>query len=298
MVVESGRVPVLPGLIFARVEQGVPDVAAVVQHLARPGALLVIDLDDGGLAVGGDRVVIEEAGGRKAAVFELPPELRVLLLESVVVLEPRMEQVAAVLDVAFSGLPEDVEQVDALDGDVAEAAGLVRVPEDLVRPGPGLELLPHGLRVGLLEAVLLEDDRQDLRQDAGLLPVVGLAGQDVRLGKGVHGVGVLGDDHIVQPAADGLKAAEPVGALFLLGAVAQLPPVFGGHASALDADLAGLVLLQDARERAEPALVHGQGSVFFHWLLLPIFPYCFSGSISSSRCSTGRSGATGRDMQR
>ena len=75
----------------------------------------------------------------------------------------------------------------------------------------------------------------------------------------------------VQPAADGLKAAEPVGALFLLGAVAQLPPVFGGHASALDADLSGLVLLQDARERAEPALVHGQGSVFFHTSLLFTF---------------------------
>lgn len=60
---------------------------------------------------------------------------------------------------------------------------------------------------------------------------------------------MLGDDDIVEPAADAFEApvvGKPL--LALLEAVAQLPPVFRRHHPALQAGLAGLVFLQQRRE--------------------------------------------------
>ena len=64
---------------------------------------------------------------------------------------------------------------------------------------------------------------------------------------GLHGVGVLGDDDVVEPAADGAEVAGGggAGAFVLLEAVAELPPVFGGDDAALEALFAGFVFLQD-----------------------------------------------------
>ena len=295
VVIESGGEALLILDIFTGIEQRVSHIAAVVQQVPTALAFFIVDLDDGGLAVQGHAVIVEEARGGKTAVFELPLQLRPGLLQPVVVLQASVEQIAALLQIALARLPEDVEQVHALDGDVAETVCLVRVPEDLVGSGAGLELLPHDVIVGLLEAVLLQDDGQNLGEDLRLLPVIRLPGEDGGAGKGVHGVGVLGDDHVVQPAADRLKARVPVGRAPLLGGVSELPPVFGGHGAPLDAGLSGLVLLQDGREGPQPVLVHRQTSVFFHRILLFYF---FKGSTSSSRRCTGRSGATGRDMQR
>ena len=230
-----------------------------MQHVPAQEFLLVVHVDDGGFAVGAHAVVIEKARGGKAHGLELPGKLGVLGGERVVVLQPRVEKIRAVLHVAHPRLPEHVQKVDALDGDIAEAARLLGVPAHAVDARAGLELLPHPVGVGLLKGVLLQDHGQDLGEDARLGPVVGLAREDVRLGVGVHGVGVLGDDHVVQPPGYGLKAVGSLMAFSLLGAVAELPPVFRRHGAPLDAGLPGLVLLQNPRKFRQPLLIDRQG---------------------------------------
>ena len=83
-----------------------------------------------------------------------------------------MEEAGAVLNIPHPRLPEDVQKIDALDGDIAEAAGLLRVPAHAVDARTGLELLPHAVGIGLFKGVLLQDHRQDLGEDARLGPVV------------------------------------------------------------------------------------------------------------------------------
>ena len=82
------------------------------------------------------------------------------------------------LDVGDARLPEEVQEVDALDRDVAEAAELVGVPADAVGGGAGLELLPHRVRPGALEGVLFEDAGDDGGERLGLGAVVWLTGED------------------------------------------------------------------------------------------------------------------------
>ena len=253
-------------LVLACVQEGRTHVLAVVQHVPAQEFFLVVHVDDGGLAVGAHAVVIEKARGGKAHGLELPGKLGVLGCERLVVLQPRVEKIRAVLHVAHARLPEHVQKVDALDGDIAEAARLFRVPAHAVDARAGLELLPHPVGVGLLKGVLLQDHGQDLREDARLGPVVGFARQDVRLGVGVHGVSVLGDDHVMQPPGHGLKAVGGLMVLSLLGAVAELPPVFRLHGAPLDAGLPGLVLLQNPRKFRQPLFIDRQGKFFVHCL--------------------------------
>ena len=249
--------------VFGGVEQGAAHVLAVVERAPPVLALFVVDLNDCGLAVRGHAVVVEEACGGKAQALELALQLWVTLRQLLVVLQPCVEEIPALLDIPDTGLPEHVEQIHPLDGDIAQTLGLFRVPENLVHAGAGLELLPHGVRVGLLKAVLLQDDRQHLGQDPGLWPVVWLPGQDVRLGVGVHGVGVLGHDHIVQPARGRLEAVLALGAFPLLRAVAQLPPVLTGHGAPFNAGLARLVFLEDAGKLPQALFIYRQNQ-FIH----------------------------------
>ena len=118
---------------------------------------------------------------------------------------------------------------------------------DAVGGGAGLELLPHRVRPRALEGVLFEDAGHDGGEQLGLGAVVGLAGEDDGFGVGLHGVGVFGDDDVVEPATDGAEVAGRgrAGALVLLEAVAELPPVFGGDDAAFEALFAGFVFLQD-----------------------------------------------------
>ena len=264
----------LQGLrVFGGFQHRAAHISGVVQHLAAARPLFVVDLDHRGLAVGGHAVVGGKAGGGKARVLELSLQLGVALAELLVVLQPRVEKVPALLDVLHARLPEHVQQIHPLDGDIPQPSGLFRVPEHLVDPRPGLELLPHGGRVGLLKAVLLQDHRQDFGQDPRLLPVVRLPGQDRGLGVGVHGVGVLGHDHVVQPARGRLEALLALGVFSFLRAVAQLPPVLAGHGAPLDAGLARLVSLEDAGKLPQPLFIHRQNHRLIHVALLYILRF-------------------------
>ena len=237
----------LRGILLRRVQHGVSDVLDVVQHGTAGALAAVVRLDDGALAVEAHRVVVEEARRSEWVAAQPTAQLRELLLQLVVVLEVRAEHELAALDVGDARLPEEVQEVDALDRDVAEAAELVGVPADAVGGGAGLELLPHRVRPRALEGVLFEDAGHDGGEQLGLGAVVGLTGEDDGFGVGLHGVGVLGDDDVVEPAADGAEVAGGggAGALVLLEAVAELPPVFGGDDAALEALFAGFVFLQD-----------------------------------------------------
>ena len=60
---------------------------------------------------------------------ELTFQLRIFLREHIVVAQAHMEDVPAVLYVLYAGLPEEIQQVDFLYLDVAQAVVLLRIPE-------------------------------------------------------------------------------------------------------------------------------------------------------------------------
>ena len=246
-------------VVFGAREDDVVDVLAEVQDGPAVLDALVVDVHDIALAVGRDAVVAEKARERPVLSSEFALELRIAPLELPVVPQLDVEKVPALLDVPHAGLPEHAEQVAALDPDIAQTVVPVGVPGDLVHAGAGLELVPPGVGVDLLEAGLLHDHGQHVGEHVRLLPVAGLAGQDQRLGVVFHGVGVLGDDDVVQPSALGPKLpAEADVLLRLLGLVAQLPPLLGGHDAPLEAGLAVFVLLQDGVELPESLRIDGQ----------------------------------------
>ena len=247
-----------PALVFRGVKQRVADVLDIVQHLPALFPLLVVAVDHCALAARRDGVVADEAARREAAAAQRAPQLWPALLQLLVILQRGVEKIAAVLDVRHARLPEEVEQVHRADRDVAQPVQPGGVPHHLVNARAGLQLLPQGVGIDVLKAVLRQDHRDDRAEHGRLGVVVRLARQDDGLGKGVHRVGVFGHDHVVQPSAFRAKAPVRKRALAaLLRGVAQLPPVFRGHDAPLQIGLAGLVAPEDARELLQPGAVHG-----------------------------------------
>ena len=159
-----------------------------------------------------------------------------------------MEEIAAALDVGDARLPVNIQQVHPLNGDVAQSVEPAAVPHDFVYPCACFQLLPHGIGVCVFKVVLLQNTGNDAAEHPRLPAVIGLSGQDPRCGIGIHHVGVLADDDVVEPAADGAEAAvcADVGGTLLLGGVAKLPPVFAGKDAPFGVHLAVFIFLQDA----------------------------------------------------
>ena len=133
-----------------------------MQHLFPAAVFLVVDVYYRALPVRRHAVIVHELCRHEGVSSQPPLKLRVLSLKLVVVLKARVEEISAVLNVAHTRLPEHVQQVDALYRDISQPAELVRVPVYFVYARPGLELLPHAVRVGFLKLVLLQYHRYDL----------------------------------------------------------------------------------------------------------------------------------------
>ena len=252
--------------VLARIQQRIAHILDIVQHLPPALPLFIVAVDHGALAVGGHGVVVQKARRGKGVRLQRAAQLRPALREQVVVPQRGVEQIAAVLDVLYARLPEEIEQVDRVNGHVAQPAELVGVPGHLVNARAGFELLPDRVGIHVLKAVLRQHDGQDRAQRVRLAAVVRLARQHDRLGKGLHRVGVLGDNDVVQPSALRAEAAVAKRALLaLLGAVAQLPPVFRRDDAPLQIGLSGLIALQDARQLLQTLPADGgQACVLVH----------------------------------
>ena len=115
-----------------------------------------------------------------------------------------MENVPAVLYVLYAGLPKEIQQVDFLYLDIAQAVILLRIPEYALAGCSLLELIPPLGRICLFVTVLLDDNWQDLRKlfCGGIVAL--LSRQHRCRGIVVHCVCVLICQGIEQPCRSGL----------------------------------------------------------------------------------------------
>ena len=149
-------------LVFAGVKQTVTAELRVVQHRPSVGADLVIPVHDHALPGQIDRVVIVILFDFHGVAAETALVLRILRFQILRIHKIYNEQVLALLDVGDPRLPEDLQQVDPDDVDVAESVLLLIVPENAVDRSAVLQLVPRGVAVGLVEVVVLHDHGEDL----------------------------------------------------------------------------------------------------------------------------------------
>ena len=190
------------------------------QRPARGGGGLVVPVHHHALACDVHGVVVDILLHVDDAAAQVPSVLRVLLLQQVLVHQVHDKQVAGLLNVGDAGFPEDFQQVDGADVDVAQAVVLGAVPEHAVYRRSVFQLLPPVVGVGLLELVVLQHNRQNGGEGLCALLVAALPGQHHRLRVIVHGVGVLVGDGIEQPGRRRLRPS----ARDLPGLAAVLPP--------------------------------------------------------------------------
>ena len=198
-----------------------------MQQRHSPRAHLVVPVHYHALVVRVHVVVIDIAP-RVGHAAQLVLELRVRLLQQVIVLKRHNEHVSTLVDVVHARLPVDRKQVNALDRHVAQAVLRVFVPHHGQHARAALELAPPHLVVGILKPLLLQDDRQDRGQHLRRLPVSLLARKHDRLGIVVHRVSMLVGNVVHQPRAGRLRIAR-IRALARLLPVPQLVPLLVVH---------------------------------------------------------------------
>ena len=109
-----------PGVVLAGKQQGVAHKLHIVQHRLSAGRFdLVVPIHHHALAFHIDGVVIDILLHIHHAAAHLPLVLRVLLVQHLLVHQVHNEQVAALLDVGDTRLPEDFQQVNGGDVDVS-----------------------------------------------------------------------------------------------------------------------------------------------------------------------------------
>ena len=69
-----------------------------------------------------------------------------------------MENAFAFLNILNARLPEEIENVNLLDFNIAQAVAFQGIPEYAVNRRACLKLVPPGIAVNLLEAVSLENN--------------------------------------------------------------------------------------------------------------------------------------------
>ena len=233
------------GVVLAGVEQGVAGELDEMQHGAAIGqALFVVPVHDDAHVGGVHRVVVEVLRQLHAAVSGL--HAGVGGGDVVVRHERAEEEVAALLQIGDTRLPEQVQQVEPAQRHVAQPVFALRVPEHAVGGAAVLELVPPRVRPDLLEAVFLQQRGHDGGQRAGVRLVGGAAREDDGFGVVVHGVGVLGGDGVEEPRAgrlDRVVAARAAAAAQILP-VAQAVPLLVGDDARFQRAFAVLVAAQ------------------------------------------------------
>ena len=237
-------------LVLGSIDDLIAHISAVLQSVSAVHELVVVDLNDRVLVLHVHMVIVKELGTHEGLTLQVVLQVGVELLKHILVAKFSMEEVTAALDILDTGLPVDVQQINTLHADVTQAVELALIPNNLVDTGAGLQLLPHSIRIGCFVLVLLQDAGDNGREHHGLSAVGLLPGQNIRLRVCRHGVRMLADDDIVQPAGHTGKAtiSANAGDLLLLCGIAQLPPVFGGKDSAVGLCLACMVLLKHLGE--------------------------------------------------
>ena len=272
-VVVEAPLPIV-GIVLAGVEQLVAHELHVVQQRLPAGALdLVVPVHHHALSAGVHGVVVDVLLHINGVAFQLALQLRVLLLQQILVHQVDHKQVPALLNVRDPRLPEQFQQVDLLNGHIAQAVFLAGIPEHAVGRRAVLQLLPPVVGVGLLIVVVLQNHRQDRGEGLGAVLVAALPGQHHRLRVVVHRVGVLIENAVEQPCGGGFRRPGAVRQGITLGVrlggthaalaapdrlpVPQLPPQLIVHNAGLQVCLALFVLGQQLRRPLDVLLADG-----------------------------------------
>ena len=171
--------------------------------------LLVVHVHHDGLAIGADVIVVDELRQRDRATLQLVLQLRVLLLQQVIVVQLDVEHVAAVLDIPHARLPEHTQQIHVSDADLTQPVESISIPGAFVHGSASFQLSPPCLAVCALKVCLLQDARDDCAQVLGLVLVSRLTRKDHGLRVILHCVRMLGDQYVMQPAAAALEVLIP-----------------------------------------------------------------------------------------
>ena len=137
-----GIVSFFQPFFLAGIQAGFVAVFAIVQHRPPADVLLVVPVDDDRLVRGINAVIrLVFVDGYLCAV-QMSLQLRIRLLQLLLVLKRDKENIAAILNVVDPRLPDQVQDIDLLDVNVPQPVQLVAVPENAVGPRPFLHLLP------------------------------------------------------------------------------------------------------------------------------------------------------------
>ena len=261
--------PFVPPLrvVLRCVQHRIPHILAVVQHRSASLPSLVVNVHDFHFVTGVAAVIARELcwcdHRCEVSVFQ---QLLVLFQEFFLILRLGVENITAVLNIVDLRLPEDIEQIHPVYGDVSQAVQLFCIPHYLIHGGTCFQFLPNGIGVSLLEIVLPQHHRDNAGQCPGFQLVSLFPGQDVGPGVCFHCVCVLAGDHIMEPCSLCLEAGgrRPAAFLRLLSvchrgghiAVSHFPPTFRVFYPGLNAGLAAPVFVQSPAELLECAAVH------------------------------------------
>ena len=250
-------------VILTGVKQRVSHELDIVDQGFSVGGLdLVVPVHHDALVAGVNGIVVDIFLHIHGVAAHSAFQLRVLLIQQVIVHQINDKQVAGLLNIGNSGFPEQFQQVDFPDVDVSQAVILGGVPEHAIGGGSMFQLLPPVVGVGLLEVVALQNDREDGGQNLCAFLVAALSRQGNRLREVVHSVRVLVHNAVEKPCAGRLRAVRVqgrrvsvrvrYGAPAVFGPsdgfpVAQLPPKLVLHNALFQVCLAGFVLRQDFR---------------------------------------------------
>ena len=168
------------------------DVAAVARYL-------VIPIDHGYLVARVDGILVDILRDIDRRRRQRVLHFRILLRDDVAVDQSDVEEVPRFLDIGYSRFPEQVQKIQLPDVNVSDAVVLLRIPEHARDSGAGFQLVPPHIAVRLFVLILLQHDRQDLRQQRRVLLVALLARQHDRFRIVVHSVRVLIGYNVKKP---------------------------------------------------------------------------------------------------
>ena len=229
-------------VVLSGVNHIVAHELAVVQDCFGADLALVVPIHHHRFVGGVDTLVVLVSGHREGLAAQLAAQVRVLLLQQIRVLEADVEQVPALLDVADSRLPVDVERVNHPDCYVSQPVLCLLVPDDGVHRRAVFELFPPVVRVRLFEVRSLQDARYNVREGLCRLLVGLLPGVNVGLWEIVHRVGVLVGDDVKEPPAGRLHVC-PALAPQILPVPQHIPPLVLDNAI-LQVSLSALVVIE------------------------------------------------------
>ena len=147
-------------VILTGIEHSFSDKFAVVHRLSAGFVpCFVVPVHNHRFVLGVDLVIMDILNALHRLSLVL--DLWVSLFQYGIVNHRGIKEICAVLNVRYTGLPEQIEHRRTANGDIPQTVFGFIVPCHTIRRRARLALVPHGVGIDAFEVVVLGDDRQD-----------------------------------------------------------------------------------------------------------------------------------------